>query len=331
LGQREDSRTVGITRRKNVTTRAEIFVGVDVSKDWLDVAISSTDTEVRFSNDERGVAQLVTLVAAQERTLVVMEATGGYERLATASLLKALLQVAVVNPRQVRDFAKSTGQLAKTDKLDAGILARFAEAVRPEIRPLPDALAQAFGELIARRTQLVEMIVSETNRQRLVTKPMRTAIQEHINWLKKGLEKIDKKIDDDIQASPAWRMKDQLLRSVPGVGKVTSARMIADLPELGQLNRKQIAALVGVAPLNRDSGTLRGTRIIWGGRAPARAALYMAALVATRRHPDLKAFYQRLLHAGKPKKVAIVACMRKLLCSLNAICRDQVIWRPLAP
>jgi transposase len=310
-----------------VTELTETFVGVDVSRDWLDVA--ARESGARFPNDESGVAELVKLATSLDPAIVVMEATGGYERLAVAGLLAATVQVAVVNPRQVRDFAKATGQLAKTDTLDASVLARFGAAVRPEIRPLPDAVSLAFRELIDRRRQLSEMIVSEGNRQRLVSKPMRSEIQKHITWLKRRVEEIDQQIDDDIQASPAWRKKDNLLRSVPGVGKVTSARMIANLPELGRLNRKQIAALVGVAPFNRDSGTLRGHRTTSGGRSDIRATLYMAALVGAQRHPDLKLFYARLLAAGKPKKLALVACMRKLLCSLNAICRDELPWRPL--
>jgi transposase len=310
-----------------VTELKKAFVGVDVSRDWLDVATG--ESEARLTNDESGIAQLVKLAAASSPALVVMEATGGYERMAVAGLLAANVSVAVVNPRQVRDFAKATGQLAKTDRLDAKVLARFGAAVQPEARPLPDAISQAFRELIDRRRQLVEMITSEGNRQRLASRSMRSAIQKHITWLKRRVDEIDQQIDDDIQASPAWRKKNDLLRSVPGVGKVTSARIIADLPELGRLNRKQIAALVGVAPLNHDSGTLRGHRVTWGGRASIRATLYMAALVASRNHPDLKIFYARLLAVGKPKKLALVACMRKLLCSLNAICRDQIPWRPL--
>lgn len=235
--------------------------------------------------------------------------------------------MAVVNPRQVRDFARATGKLAKTDAIDARVLALFAERVRPEPRRLPDEAGQALGALVTRRRQLLEMLTAEKNRLGSAARVLRKSIQRHIDWLNQELAKVDEDLGDMLRQSPLWREKDDLLRSVPGVGRVLSITLLAELPELGQLSAKQISALVGVAPLNRDSGTLRGRRSIWGGRAPVRAVLYMAALVATRYNPVIRAFYQRLLALGKAKKVALVACMRKLLIILNAILKHQTPWR----
>jgi transposase len=236
----------------------------------------------------------------------------------------------VANPRQVRDFARATGQLAKTDQIDADTLALFAERVRPEPRALPDASAQALDALLTRRRQILGMVGAERNRLEHAVPAVRRGIVQHIRWLERQLRDVDDDLDRTIQVSPVWRAKENLLRSVPGVGPVVSRTLIGDLPELGTMPRKQIAALVGVAPLARDSGTLRGKRLVWGGRAPVRAALYMAALVATRRHPVIREFYQRLLAAGKPKKVALIACMRKLLTILNAMLRANTVWPPTA-
>ena len=257
-----------------------------------------------------------------------MEATGGFEQVVAAACVAAGLPVAVVNPRQIRDFARATGKLAKTDTLDAAAIARFAEAVRPPVRPIPDEQARALGELVQRRRQLIEMIVAERQRARQARqRRLVKAIERHLAILQDELSRLEKDLDDTIRASPAWRDAEELLASVPGVGDTTARTLIADLPELGTLDRRQIAALVGVAPLNRDSGTFRGRRTTCGGRAPVRATLYMAALVATRHNPAIAAFYKRLCDAGKPKKLALVACMRKLLTILNAILRDKQPWQ----
>jgi transposase len=258
--------------------------------------------------------------------LIVLEATGGVERLVARALSSAELPVVVVNPRQVRDFAKATGQLAKTDSIDAGVLARFGEAVRPALRPFPDEVTLELRALIARRRQITEMIVAERNRLSGASKSVRKRIAAHIRWLEAELVRADKDLDQSIRQSPIWRENEDLLRSVPSIGPVVSRTLLAELPELGRLNRKQIAALVGIAPLNRDSGTLRGRRAIWGGRASVRAALYMAALVASRRNAAIRAFYKRLRHAGKAPKVALVACMRKLLTILNSMIKHKTRW-----
>jgi transposase len=258
--------------------------------------------------------------------LVVLEATGGVELALVAQLGAVGLPVVVTNPRQVRDFARATGQLAKTDRIDAEILARFADQVRPELRPLPDPAIQELAALLARRRQLVEMLTAERNRLRRAARRVRPRITEHVHWLERELDDIDHDLADAIRSSPLWREQEDLLRTVPGIGPVVASTLLAGLPELGRLNRKEIAALVGVAPLNRDSGTLRGRRSVWGGRGQIRAALYMAALAATRFNPKVRAFYQRLLAAGKPKKVALVACMRKLLTILNAMVHNNTSW-----
>jgi len=236
-----------------------------------------------------------------------------------------------VNPRQVRDFAKATGKLAKTDAIDAQVLAHFADAVRPAVRPLPDAATQALSALVARRRQLVEMLTAEENRRGSAVATIRPDIQEHIGWLRTRLRGIDTELSQALRSSPLWREQEDVLRSVPGIGPVVSVTLLADLPELGTLGRKQVAALVGLAPINRDSGTMRGKRTIWGGRATVRAALYMAALVGSRRNPVLRALYTRLVAAGKTKKVALTACMRKLLTILNALLKHRTVWAPSAP
>lgn len=308
----------------------ECWVGVDVSKAQLDAFFSSSNRVAEFANDDSGRAQLVGDLVEAQPTLVVLEATGGLERGLVAQLLAAQLPVAVVNPRQVRDFAKATGQLAKTDHLDARILARFAAAIQPAQRPLPDATAQEFTDQLARRRQLVEMLAMEKNRvQQTPNKRVRKDIKKHIEWLQNHLRATEDGLRRAVEASPSWQAQRDLLSDVKGIGEVTAFTLIGDLPELGHLDRKRIAALVGVAPLNRDSGTLRGRRTVWGGRANVRQTLYMATLTAIRFNPTLRAFYTRLRAAGKLKKVAIVACMRKLLTILNAMVRDQTPWREM--
>jgi len=306
---------------------ANVYVGIDVAKDWLDVAQRPGGEAWRVSSDETGVAALVERLRGVRPTLVVLEATGGLQIPAVAALAAAGLRTVVVNPRQVRQFAGATGRLAKTDAIDAQVLAQFGEAVRPEVRPLPDTATRELSALVARRRQLIEMLTAEKNRLRVAAGKVRPNIEAHIRWLEGELLDLEGGLGDVIRSSPVWRERDNLLRSVPGVGPVLSSVLLADLPELGGLNRKQIAALVGVAPLNRDSGQFRGRRTVWGGRSQVRGALYMAALVAARFNPAIRAFYQRLQAAGKPKKVALTACMRKLLTMLNAMARDQSSWQ----
>lgn len=303
------------------------YVGIDVSKAALDVAVRPTEQQWTVSNDERGIDQLVPSLVALSPALVVLEATGGLEVAVVGALGAAGLPVVVVNPRQVRDFAKATGRLAKTDRLDASVLAHFAEAVKPTPRPLPDAQALVLKDLLARRRQVVGMLTAEKNRLHTAHPPVRQDIQRHIAWLEESLAKLDADLGDTLRQSPLWREKEELLRSVPGVGPVLSLTLLVELPELGTLDRKQIAALAGVAPLNRDSGTLRGRRTVWGGRSRLRAVLYMGTLVGTRHNPILRAMYQRLVAAGKEKKVALTACMRKLLTILNAMLKHRTSWR----
>jgi transposase len=306
-----------------------IVVGIDVAKPHLDIHVRPTDERFRLLRDEAGLGNLVERLRPLGPVLVVLEATGGYEVPVAAALGSAGLPVAVVNPRQIRDFARATGQLAKTDTLDALIIALFAEAVQPEARPLPTAQAQALGELVARRRQLTDMLGAESNRQQQAHDPrLQRRIATHIRWLTKALAELEADLDDTIRSSPLWRAQDNLLQSVPGVGGVTAFTLIADLPELGHLDRRKIAALVGIAPLNRDSGAWRGRRMIAGGRPTVRCVLYMAALTAIRFNPVIAHFYQRLTAAGRPKKVALIAAMRKLLTMLNAILRDQRPWQP---
>lgn len=308
----------------------ECWVGIDVCKAQLDTFISSTDSTAGFANNEAGIAQLIQTLTAVSPTLIAIEATGGLQRALVAQLLAAKLPVAVVNPRQVRDFARATGQLAKTDALDARMLARFAAAIQPAQRPLPDAAAQDFADQLARRRQLVEMLTMEKNRlQQTPNKTVRNDIKTHILWLQNRLRATEDGLRQTVEASPTWQAQRDLLSEVKGIGDITALTLIADLPELGRLDRKRIAALVGIAPLNRDSGTLRGRRGVWGGRAAVRHTLYMATLAAVRFNPTLRAFHLRLRAAGKAKKVAIVACMRKLLTILNAMVRDKAPWRDM--
>jgi transposase len=306
----------------------QVFVGIDVAKGRLDVHVRPSGEAFAVARDGEGVTWLTARLAALKPALVVSEATGGFEQVVAASLAAAGLPIVVVNPRQIRDFARALGKLAKTDRIDAETIALFAERVRPELRALPDAQARLLGELVARRRQLIEMMTAEGNRARQVeTRRVKKRIDRHRDMLQAELSEIESELDETIRGTPIWRDKDDLLQSVPGVGNALARTLIADLPELGQLDRKKIAALVGVAPFNRDSGTLRGKRTVWGGRAAIRATLYMAALVASRRNPVIAAFYKRLLAAGKAKKLALTACMRKLLTILNAIVRDQKPWQ----
>jgi transposase len=306
-----------------------IFVGIDVAKDQLDVHVRPADEACRLGHDEAGVTALVARLKTLAPALVVLEATGGYEMAVAAALATAGLPVAVVNPRQVRDFARATGQLAKTDRLDARAIALFAEAIRPAARPLATEQAQALAELVTRRRQLLDMLGAESNRQRQVRdRRLQRRIAAHIAWLTKALDELKRDLDDTVRSSPIWRETENLLTSVPSIGDITAHTLIAELPELGHLTRRQIAALVGVAPVNRDSGTLRGRRMIAGGRATVRRALYMPTLVAIRRNAVIAGFYQRLTQAGRPRKVALIAAMRKLLTILNAVLRDRRAWQP---
>jgi transposase len=307
-----------------------IWVGIDVAKTHLDVAIEG-GTHWRVATDEEGITCLVERLRALHPTLVVLEATGGYERGVTAAVAEAGIPVAVVNPRQVRDFAKATGVLAKTDALDAKLLAHFAATVQPEPRGLADAQAEELRDLLTRRRQVVGMLTAEKNRLKQATRLVRPRIKEHIAFLEAELDESNRDLDGLLQASPLWREMEDLLRSVPGIGQVTSTTLVAALPELGHLSRKEIAKLAGIAPLNRDSGRRRGHRMVWGGRAEVRAALYMATLVATRHNPVIRTRYQRLLAAGKPKKVALVACMRTLLVILNAMLKHHTPWQQPRP
>jgi transposase len=307
-------------------TSAALFVGIDVSKQQLDVAVRPSGEQWTVPHDEGGIRDLVTRLQALAPTLIVLEATGGLEVALASALATAPLPVAVVNPRQVRDFARATGLLAKTDRLDAQCLAQFADAVRPTPRPLPDAQAQELSALLQRRRQLVEMHTAEKNRLSTAAPRIRPQIQRHLTWLHKQIGECDGELRTLIRSSPVWRETDHLLRSAPGVGPVLATTLVAALPELGTLTRQQIAALVGVAPLNRDSGLMRGRRTVWGGRAQVRHVLYMSTLVGVRHNPVLVAFYQRLRAAGKVPKVALVACMHKLLTILNAMVKHRTRW-----
>jgi transposase len=304
------------------------YVGIDVSKDQLDVAMRPSGDSWSMANDASGITEVVQRLAQLHPKLVVLEATGGLQMPLAAALATAGLPLSMVNPRQVRDFARATGRLAKTDRLDAQVLAHFADAVRPTPYPLPDAQTQELTALLTRRHQVVEMLTAEKNRLRTTRESMRQRVQDHIRWLEQELADLDDDLERTLRESSLWREKDNLLRSVPGIGRVVSITLLADLPELGTLSRHQIAALVGVAPLNRDSGRFRGTRTVWGGRARVRAVLYMAALTASRYNPIIKAFYHRLCGVGKARKVALTACMRKLLIILNSMVKHQQTWAP---
>jgi transposase len=304
-------------------------IGIDVAKEHLDVHVRPTDEAFRVTNDDAGLATLVARLRVLRPMVVVLEASGGYEVPLAAALASASLPVAVVNPRQIRAYARAVGQLAKTDRLDARVIALFAEAVRPAARPVPDEHARALGELIARRRQLVDMLVAEQNRRQLVRdRRLQRHVDAHIAWLEEALRRLDDDLTTLIRATPVGRESDDLLRSVPGIGPVTACTLIADLPELGRLDRRRIAALAGLAPFARDSGVFRGHRMITGGRPQVRRVLYMATLSAIRFNPAIREFHQRLVMARRPGKVAVTAAMRKLLTILNAMLRDRRPWQP---
>jgi transposase len=307
--------------------RGERFVGIDVSKATLDVAVRPSGERWSVANEEAQVRELTKAIVKLAPTLIVVEATGGMQTLVVAELAAAGLPVAVVNPRQARDFAKATGRLAKTDSIDADILANFGQAIRPEVRELKDEQAQLLSALMSRRRQIVDMLTAEKNRLAAAPKPVRQEIRKHIDWLEGRLKAMDGQISDTIKENPAWREKDLILRSVPGVGPVLSLSLLAGVPELGRLDRQKLSALVGVAPLNDDSGKHRGRRRVWGGRAQVRAVLYMAIVSATRANPVIRTFYERLIAAGKKPKVALTACMRRLLCILNSMIKNGTRWQ----
>jgi transposase len=312
-------------------TAAPTYVGIDFAKNRLDIAIHPSGECQQVGNDERGIRYVVSHLRKVPPTLVILEATGSLEQRVAAALALAGLPVAVVNPCQVRDFAKAIGKLAKTDTLDAKVLAHFAEAVRPEPRPLPDEQAQLLSATLLRRRQIIAMITSEENRLSTAPKPIRRRIEVHLRWLKQELKRTNEELEQIVQESPIRREKAALLRSVPGVGPTLSVTLLAELPELEEhLNRKKLAALVGVAPVNRDSGSLHGVRTIWGGRSGVRTVLYMATLCAVRFNSTIKVFYERLRAKGKPKKVALTAYMRKLLTILGAMLRNRIPWQPQA-
>ncbi len=303
------------------------WVGIDVCQEYLDIYVRPLGNLFQITNDEVGINKLVKILKNIQPELIVLEATGGMEINATIKLTQAGLAVAVINPRQARDFAKATGQLAKTDAIDARLLAHFADAIRPEVRQISDKSSRQLEDLVARRRQLSDMITAEKNRRRGKTNSVQVDIDEHIEWLKKRLQEIESQIKSAIAKSKNWRQKMDLLTSVPGVGEVVAVTLITSLPELGTISHKSISYLVGVAPLNKDSGKSRGKRKIWGGRAKIRCVLYMATLVAVRFNPVIKAFYERLVSKGKLKKVALTACMHKLLIVLNAMMKNNQAWK----
>lgn len=313
------------------TSAPTSFVGIDVAKDHLDVALRPADVTFRVSNDAAGHGEVLARLTDLPVTLVVLEATGGYEQAVVAALTAAHVPVAVLNPRQVRDFARASGQLAKTDRVDARVLAHYAAALRPTPRPLPAAAQRELAALVGRRQDLIAMRIAEQHRLRTAPAAIAAPIRAHIAWLRKQLTAVEATITTQVAAHPQWQADSTLLQTMKGVGPLISATLIARLPELGQLTHRQVAKLVGVAPFARDSGTSRGKRRCAGGRADVRTALYLAALVASRFNPVIRAFYQRLTAAGKPAKVALVACAHKLLTILNAMMRDRTPWRlPIA-
>jgi transposase len=319
-------RAVWLAPAKEMSMNPATYIGIDVAKARLDVAVRPSGEQWVSGTDGASLDELVGRLQTLRPELIVLEATGGREGPTVAALAAAGLPVAVVNPRQVRDFARAVGQLAKTDVLDAQVLAHFAQVIHPTPRPLPDAQAQELAALLARRRQLIQMLTAERQRLDTALRAVQPHIQRHLAWLEAELADLDHTLSEQVQASPVWREREQLLRSVPGVGPTTALTLVAELPELGRLDRKAIAALVGVAPLSCESGAWRGRRIVWGGRARVRTALYMATLVASRFNPTIAAFYARLCAAGKPKKVALTACMHKLLTILNAIVRRGTPW-----
>ncbi len=305
----------------------EIFVGIDVSKAWLDIAVQGQAETFRLSNDDSGIVDLVKRMEALKPALIVLEPTGGFERLVVAELTQASLPVVVVNAKRVRDFARATGRLAKTDKLDAKVLAHFAASIRPAVRRLRSKEEEQLTALLTRRRQVLDMLTVEKNRLVTVRAKMHADIEAHILWLSNSLKELNQEIGSFVESSPIWKEKEAVLQSVPGVGPVTCATMLGMLPELGKLNRQEIAALVGVAPVNKDSGPRQGKRRVYGGRADVRSVLYMAALAAKKFNPLIRKFYERLIQKGKEKKVALTACMRKLLVILNAMMRTNEPWR----
>lgn len=311
-----------------MNNKERVVVGIDVSKATLDVAVLLSGELLQFANDAAGIEELGEKLNSAGVDLVVMEATGGYETALATALVSGGFRVAVVNPRQIRDFAKATGRLAKNDRIDAQVIASFGQAIEPEIVRLPDEEARKLEGLLVRRRQLIAMRVQEANRLGLAQSSMRKSIKSHIDWLQKEIDKLDVDLTAGLRSSPAWRVKDELLRSFKGVGPMTSSTLLIALPELGQLDRRAIAALVGIAPFNCDSGVMRGRRSIYGGRSQVRTMLYMAATTAVRSNPVIRAFYERLKARGKPHKVAMVACMRKMLTILNAMVRQSTPWTP---
>ena len=310
-------------------TKVEKFVGIDVSKSTLDICVEPPGEALHVAYDEPGVRQVVKHLKEVAPALIVIEATGGLEVRIATELTSSGLPVAVINPRQARDFAKATGQLAKTDRVDAMVLAAFARAIRPQARPLKDADTRALDDMVGRRRQLVDIRVQETLRLgTAASKRLQKSLKQHIAWLDKRIAEVDSDLSKQLRESDVWRAKDDLLRSIPGVGNVTTQTMLAKCPELGTLNRREIAALTGVAPLANDSGKHRGKRFTWGGRADVRAVLYMATVSAIRGNDTIKAFAERLKKAGKPPKVVIVACMRKLLTIMNSMLKNETSWNP---
>ncbi|WWX25002.1 IS110 family transposase [Candidatus Dehalogenimonas loeffleri] len=304
----------------------ESFVGIDISKATIDVAVHENKEHWAFTNDENGIKKLSSLMRKVSPSLIVMESTGSYEVAATYELSARGFSVAVVNPRHIRDFARSTGLLAKTDGLDARVIARFAATIKPSPRILPDEDTQKLAAIMARRRQVVAMLTAEKNRLGQANHTVKERIKQHISWLEQELDDINKESGSMIESNTEWKEKSDIMQSVPGVGPNLSLTLLSDMPELGNLNRKEIAALCGLAPFNRDSGQRRGQRSIWGGRSSVRAAIYMAAFSAVRWNPLLREFYQRLVDSGKRRKVALVACMRKLLCILNAMLKNRTVW-----
>jgi len=313
-----------------MTDEEERSIGIDISQASLDVAVVPSGAQWQVESSDAAIDALVKRLAELQPTRIVLEATGGYELPLVAALASATLPVVVVNPRQVREFARATGRLAKTDALDAQVLAQFGAAVRPPLRPLPDAATREVSALLARRRQLVEMRSAEQHRLSRAHERVRPSIRELVHFLDKRIKELDRELHDRLRGSPVWREKEDLLRGIPGVGPVLSTTLLADVPELGSIGHKQLAALIGVAPLNRDSGKWRGTRTTWGGRAHVRAVLYMATTIAVKHNPSVRSLYERLLSAGKPRQVALVACMHKLLTICNAIVHTKRSWR-LAP
>lgn len=303
----------------------KVYIGIDISKDSLDVAIHGVKNLMHTSNDQAGIQKVVRLAKKRNAAMVCFESTGGYEMPLYVALSEAGVPVAPVNPRQIRDFARSMGKLAKTDTIDARVIAHFASA-NPDLKSKPISNTQDLKEIVNRRVQLMEMITMESNRLREASNDLRAGIEEHIAWLKHEIEDMDSDLKKRIEQNPIYQGKDSLLQSTPGIGPIVSAALISQLPELGNLNRRQIAALVGVAPLNRDSGMFKGKRIVWGGRGRIRTVLYMATLVAARYNPVIRRFYERLVMTGKPKKVALTACMRKILVILNAMLKHHTTW-----